>query len=114
MIWITVAVTVLLFIYLLAALLRPEWFYPAEGFLMLQVWLLPLLIVGAAVALAVPLGRYLAWILDGPRRPGRLLGWVERNLDTGPQDWKHYCLALLGFNVAAFVIGFLILALQPL
>jgi len=26
MIWITVAVTVLLFVYLLAALLRPEWF----------------------------------------------------------------------------------------
>jgi K+-transporting ATPase ATPase A chain len=76
---------------------------------MLQVWVLPLLIVGASVALAVPLGRYLAWILDGSRR-----GWVERHLDTGPQDWKHYCLAMLTFNAAAFVIGFLILALQPL
>src|SRR5882672_2814745 len=76
---------------------------------MLQVWLLPVLIVGAAVALAVPLGRYLAWILDG-RPPG----WGERHLDTGPQNWKQYCLALLAFNAAAFAIGFLILALQPL
>jgi K+-transporting ATPase ATPase A chain len=81
---------------------------------MLQVWLLPVLIVGAAVALAVPIGRYMAWFLDGRQRPGGFLGWCERHLDTGPQDWKHYCLALLGFNVAAFVIGFLILALQPL
>src|SRR5580704_11004095 len=81
---------------------------------MLQVWLLPVLIVGATVALAVPLGRYMAWILDGVRHPAGPLGWAERQLDTGPQSWKQYCLALLTFNVAAFVIGFLILALQPL
>jgi K+-transporting ATPase ATPase A chain len=79
---------------------------------MLQIWLLPLLIVGAAVALALPLGRYLAWALDRPASgPG--LGWVERRLDTGPQNWRQYALALLTFNAAAFLVGFLVLALQP-
>ena len=81
---------------------------------MLQVWLLPVLIVGAAVALALPLGRYMAWILNRRQRPVGLFGWCEGRLDTGPQNWKQYCLALLSFNAAAFVIGYLILACQPL
>ncbi|MCI0461832.1 MAG: potassium-transporting ATPase subunit KdpA [Gemmataceae bacterium] len=81
---------------------------------MLQVWLLPLLIVGAMIALSIPIGLYMARIMDGRYRPLPVLGWLERRFDTGPQSWKQYCLALLFFNTAAFVAGYLILVLQPL
>src|SRR5262245_52860107 len=82
--------------------------------MMLQVWLLPVLILAAAVGLGLPLGRYLAWILDGRYTPWRWLGWLEQRVNTGPQNWKQYGLALLTFNTAAFAVGFAILALQPL
>ena len=39
-------------------------------------------------------------------------GVARYRLDTGPQDWKQYALSLLYFNVAIFVVGFTILALQ--
>ncbi|MGH7172028.1 MAG: potassium-transporting ATPase subunit KdpA [Gemmataceae bacterium] len=80
----------------------------------MSIWFLPLLIVGAAIALAIPLGLYLAWILDGRYRPPRWLRWVEQRVDTGPQNGKQYTLALLFFNVVIFVFGFAVLALQPL
>ena len=79
------------------------------------MWLLPFLILVTAVALSIPLGRYLAWIMDGrlPRRRA-CCAWFEQRLDTGPQDWKQYAVALLLFNAAIFVFGFVVLALQPL
>lgn len=73
------------------------------------MWLLPLLIVGLAAGLSVPLGRYMARVLDRPAAGNR----VERLLDTGPQNWKQYCFSLLGFNFLALVAGFAVLALQP-
>jgi len=73
------------------------------------MWFLPLLIVGLSVTLSVPLGRYMAWCLDSPSSQGRL----ERYLDTGPQNWKAYCLSLLGFNLLVFLMGFGILVAQP-
>ena len=33
------------------------------------MWLLPLLIVGTTIALSIPVGFYLAWIIDGKYRP---------------------------------------------
>ena len=45
---------------------------------MLQIWLLPLLIVGAMIALSIPIGLYLARIMDGRYRPLPVLGWLER------------------------------------
>ncbi len=72
------------------------------------MWLLPLLIVFVAVVLSIPLGRYLTKVLDRP-----VQGWLEKWLDTGAQNWKQYCLAMLSFNVLVFVIGFLVLFLQP-
>jgi K+-transporting ATPase ATPase A chain len=77
------------------------------------MWLLPFLIVTTAVVLSIPLSRYLAWIMDGAYRAPRGLSWFERRLDTGPQDWKQYTIALLVFNAALFVYGFIVLALQP-
>ncbi len=39
--------------------------------------------------------------------------WIESRLNTGPQDWKHYALALLLFNLVMFLFGYTLLALQP-
>lgn len=81
------------------------------------MWLLPLLIVGLAAGLSVPLGRYMARVLDPKDSRDSytqlVKNRVERLLDTGPQNWKHYCFSMLGFNALAFVAGFAVLALQP-
>jgi K+-transporting ATPase ATPase A chain len=79
---------------------------------MWQVWFLPFLIVATAVALSVPVGRYLAWVIDGRFRAPRWLAWFERKLDTGPQTWKQYAVALLLFNTVMFLFSFVVLSLQ--
>ncbi|MBP3955286.1 potassium-transporting ATPase subunit A [Gemmata sp. G18] len=77
------------------------------------MWLLPLLIVGTTVLLSVPMGRYLAGVIDGKYKGFGPLRWVERRLDTGSQNWKQYAVSLLLFNTVMFVFGYLVLALQP-
>jgi K+-transporting ATPase ATPase A chain len=70
------------------------------------------------VALAVPLGAYMAKIYAGV--PGFLSG-IERPIfrlagidpDKG-QSWQGYALAMLAFNAAGFVLLFLILKFQNL
>src|SRR5262249_56166689 len=78
-----------------------------------QVWTPPVVALGAAVALWVPAGRFLARVLDGRCRPPRWLRWPEARLDTGPQSWKQYAVALLLFNTLMFVVAYAALALQP-
>ena len=78
-----------------------------------MLWILPALVLVIATVLAIPLGYYQAWIFSAEFQPPRWLAWFERRVDTGPQKWKHYLLALLTFNVVAFLIGFAVLALQP-
>ncbi len=78
-----------------------------------MLWILPALVLVIATVLAIPLGYYQAWIFSAEFRPPRWLAWFERRVDTGPQKWKHYLLALLTFNVVAFLFGFAVLALQP-
>ena len=73
------------------------------------MWFLPVLIVGATVLLSIPLGRYMARVLDR----GGARNAFERLIDTGPQDWKRYCLAMLGSNALMFLFGYLVLATQP-
>ncbi len=80
---------------------------------MSSIWFLPLLIVGTSVALSVPVGVYLAWLLDGHYRPPDWLRWIERRLDTGPQDWKQYAFSLLLFSTLCYIVAFVVLALQP-
>src|SRR5260370_37002719 len=80
----------------------------------MQIWFLPLLTVITAVLLSIPVGRYLARIIDGRYRPPRWLAWFETRLNTGPQNWKKYAVALLLFNTIMFVAAFVLLALQPL
>jgi K+-transporting ATPase ATPase A chain len=78
------------------------------------MWLLPLLIVGTSLVLSIPVGFYLAWIIDGRYRAPRWLRWVEQRFDTGPQSWKQYALALLIFNTVMFIVAFVCLAVQPI
>ncbi len=78
------------------------------------MWLLPALIVVVSVGLSIPVGRYLAWIIDGKFRPPAPLRWIERQLDTGPQSWKQYVVSLVLFNMVMFLFGYAMLALQPL
>ena len=77
------------------------------------MWLLPALLLATAIVLSIPLSAYFAWIMDGKYRAPRVLRWFEDLLDTGPQDWKQYVLAMLLFNVVLFVFGFVVLCLQP-
>ena len=78
-----------------------------------HVWLLPFMLLLVATVVAFPLGRYLAWIMDGKYRPWPVLGWFEKRLDSGPQNWKQYTASLLVFNVVLFVFGYIVLSLQP-
>ena len=78
-----------------------------------QVWFLPFLILAATTALAIPLSRYLAWILDGRYHAPRFLRWIEARVDTGPQSWTQYAVSMLLFNTVMFAFGFAVLALQP-
>jgi K+-transporting ATPase ATPase A chain len=78
------------------------------------MWLLPALLLATAILLSIPLSKYFAWLMDGRYNAPRLLRRFEARLDSGPQDWKQYTLALVVFNVALFVFGFAVLAIQPL
>jgi K+-transporting ATPase ATPase A chain len=78
------------------------------------MWLLPALLLATAIVLSIPLSAYFAWLMDGRYRAPRALQWFENRLDTGPQNWKQYTLALVVFNVALFVFGYVVLSLQPL
>src|SRR6202453_4284365 len=78
------------------------------------MWLLPALLLITAIVLSIPLSSYFAWLMDGKYRARRPLRAIEELLDTGPQDWKQYVLALVIFSVALFVFGFVVLSLQPL
>src|SRR5580693_3662603 len=78
------------------------------------MWTLPLLIVGTSVVLSIPVGLYIPRIMDGRYSLPRWLRWFEKRVDTGPQNWKQYALALLLFNTVMFVVAFVFLAIQPL
>jgi K+-transporting ATPase ATPase A chain len=78
------------------------------------MWLLPALLMATAIVLSIPLSAYFAWLMDGKYRAPRALKWFENRLDTGPQNWKQYTLALVVFNIALFVFGFAVLSLQPI
>src|SRR6202035_4871 len=62
------------------------------------MWLLPITIIVLPIILAIPLSTFMARIMDGHYRPWPILGWFEKRLDSGPQDWKQYTVTLLFFN----------------
>lgn len=76
------------------------------------------LIIGVAVLLSWPLGRYMGWALE-PAAAGagraKLDLWFARvagDAGRGSQDWKRYAFAMLAFNAVAFAFCFAVLALQ--
>jgi potassium-transporting ATPase potassium-binding subunit len=77
------------------------------------MWLLPISIIVFTIVIAVPLSRYMAKIMDGKYRAPGVLRWFEKRLDSGPQSWKQYTVALLVFNAMLFVYGYVVLSLQP-
>ncbi len=83
-------------------------------------WVIPLLFTATGVLLSFPVGRYLAWIMDGHYRPPRWLAWLENRFDLGPAEgetrrsWIRYAVALLLFNTIMFVFSFVVLVLQPM
>ena len=74
---------------------------------------LPLLVIGLAVALSWPLGRYMAWLMNpGPREGPALFDRLLGAAALEPQDWKSYGRAMLTFNVWMFVSVYLVLICQ--
>ena len=72
------------------------------------MWLLPISMLVVTVLLAIPLSRYMSWIMDGKYRVPKALRWFEDRLNSGPQSWKQYTLSLLIFNTVLFVFGFIV------
>jgi K+-transporting ATPase ATPase A chain len=84
-------------------------------------WIHPVGAFGLAIAAAVPLGGWMAGVLDLPADRHR------RGLDAVPvalcrllglrtpagMGWKSYAVALLAFNMALFVLTFGLLSAQP-
>src|SRR6476620_3600778 len=79
-----------------------------------QIWSLPFYITITTVVLSIPVGLYLAWIMDGRYRAPRWLHWFEDRINTGGQDWKQYTVAILVFSTVMFVVGFAALQAQAL
>ena len=77
------------------------------------MWTLPVLVLLATFALAIPVGLFMARVFEGCLRLPRWLRWIESRLDSGPQDWKQYCRAFMLFNLVTLVVGFAVLSLQP-
>ena len=76
------------------------------------------LVIGSAILLSWPLGRYMAWALE-PATAGagraKLDLWFARIAGAAgraSQDWKRYAFAMLAFNAVAFAFCFVVLALQ--
>ena len=77
------------------------------------MWFLPISLIVFTTILAIPMSRYMAWIMNGQYTPPRFFAWFEKRLDRGPQIWQQYAAALLIFNAALFIYGFIVLAVQP-
>jgi K+-transporting ATPase ATPase A chain len=78
------------------------------------MWTLPILLLAVTILLSIPLSRYFTWLMEGRYKAPRLLAWFEGRLNSGPQDWKQYAVALLVFNAMLFILGFIVLCLQPI
>jgi K+-transporting ATPase ATPase A chain len=78
------------------------------------MWTLPILLLAVTILLSIPLSKYFVAVMEGRLKALRWLGWFERRLDTGEQNWKQYVVSMLVFNSMLFVFGFVVLCLQPI
>ncbi len=77
------------------------------------MWTLPVLVLGITFVLAIPIGRYMAWVFEGKYALPSWFKRIENRIDTGPQRWTQYALAFMLFNLLTLVVGFLVLTFQP-
>lgn len=79
-------------------------------------WAQIALVLGLAVAIAIPLGRYMAAVAGGRvtfLRPVERLLYAAGGIDPARgMSWKGYALAMLAANAAGFVVLYLLLRLQ--
>jgi K+-transporting ATPase ATPase A chain len=59
------------------------------------MWLLPISILIVTTLLAIPLSKYLSWIMDGKYRPWGPFRWIENRLNSGPQTGSNTLAPLL-------------------
>ena len=79
-----------------------------------------LLFLGVLIALAKPLGTYMARVLDGkPCGLDRALGWCERGIyrlagvdPSQEMGWRTYALATMAFNLLGIAVVYLVLRFQ--
>lgn len=85
-----------------------------------NAWIQLVLYLGVLVALAKPLGAFMARVYEGkPCGLDRWLGWCERGVyrlaGVDPQQemgWRQYAIAALVFNALGFVAVYALLRLQ--
>lgn len=85
----------------------------------MTTWILPLMILGAAVAIAWPLSWYMQNVFDTDNKSPfmrRWNGWLEvllgRSGSNAPVTWAAYCRSMLIFNYCMFVLVFMVLSFQ--
>jgi K+-transporting ATPase ATPase A chain len=86
----------------------------------MTAWGIPLIVIGACLALCWPLGRYMRWAMD-PQGPGlgrlryeAVCRTILGRLAGADQTWKAYCLSMLVFNLLMFVFVYAVLTTQGL
>jgi K+-transporting ATPase ATPase A chain len=87
-----------------------------------NAWLLPTWAFALPIAAAVPLGWYLARMLDVPHdRAGRGLDVLPATMrralvgrEPARMGWRAYAVTLLSFNAMLFALSFLLLSVQQL
>ncbi len=81
-------------------------------------FLIPAIIIGATLALAWPLGRYMWWAMDpiesgaARRRYESVCATILGQGTSQGQGWKQYCLSMLTFNLLMFVFVYVVLTTQ--
>lgn len=78
-----------------------------------QIWILPITILVTATLLAFPTSRWLEWIMDGRYQSRGIFRRIETLLNSGGQNWKQYVFSILCFGTLLFVVGYILLSLQP-
>ncbi|MCA8985482.1 MAG: potassium-transporting ATPase subunit KdpA [Planctomycetaceae bacterium] len=82
--------------------------------------LVPILIIGATLAISWPLGKYMRWAMDpktvgtGRNRFEKVIALMLGKSAPQTQNWKTYCLSMLCFNALMFAFVFSVLSFQHL
>lgn len=79
------------------------------------------LILGLTAVLSWPLAKGMVWVMHPNEKSGKFRQRLESQLQkiggqaaSQEQNWREYALSMLLFNAVMFVVGFAILALQPI